>query len=723
MSHLVAESLFQELQRRNVFKVGTAYIILAWVVIQVTDQAVPALLLPEWVNSFVFYIGLIGFPFVLLFAWAFELTPEGIKPESAVDRTESITSDTGKKINAITFGLLAIALGYFVYESRFMDRSDTESSEVTQVTQSDQSSEQLATETPSSEVKPVGSSIAVLPFVNMSSDEEQEFFSDGISEEILNVLAKIPNLHVTSRSSAFAFKGKEINISEVAEKLGVANILEGSVRKAGNKVRITAQLIEAETDKHLWSETYDRELDDIFAIQDEISNAIVMALKEKLALDEITIDTSTVVDISAHEAFLRGRFLLQKRNQADLERALVELDKAIAIEPGYAEAWMGKAWVIHYLNELNYGDIPLAIASERAQSALDRAKILKPDMPENYGIQGLIYSEMGNIDGALEAYQKAIELNPNYSLAHVWYGNELLNNPTKQIEMYARAYRLDPINMLAANNYTLVLTSTGQYDRALEIADKIAELQPNHLFASRSRSLILMDMGRYGEGVYYSHKTYAKNNSLLYLLSVRTGLANLGLLDQLVELLVDTELAASRHIYSGNSELFISETLAKYPRAENDYMGNLRAGFAHYENQNFKAAIENFSKAPLCQQVCFEIIDSYRLLGDQEGYEEALQSFQRGADLRVQAGYQSTFDVNEYIKLALYSRNMDRAIELFEQNLAKGRPIDFFYLRSAWFNEELHAHPKWPELVAQSKVISEREKQVYLDMLAAEPIL
>ena len=270
----MADSLFTELKRRNVFKVGVAYLVMAWVVVQITTEAVPALHLPDWINTAVFFFGIIGFPFAIFFAWAFELTPEGLKREHEVNRDESITHHTSRKLDFVIIGLLVVALGYFIYESRF--ENETELQNVNSAESSDTGG--------ITENTPTGSSIAVLPFVNMSSDPEQEYFSDGISEEILNVLTQIPNLHVTSRSSSFSFKGKENITSEVAAKLGVKNILEGSVRTSGKFIRITAQLITADSDKHLWSETYDRELtvDNIFAIQDEISNAIVSALKVHL---------------------------------------------------------------------------------------------------------------------------------------------------------------------------------------------------------------------------------------------------------------------------------------------------------------------------------------------------------------------------------------------------------------------------------------------------------
>ena len=439
-------SLFSELKRRNVFKVGTAYIVLAWVVIQVTSEAVPALHLPDWVNTLVFFLGAIGFPFVLLFAWAFELTPDGIKLESEVDRSDSITQETGTTLNYLIIGLLVIALAYFVYESRFSDRPGTNKSvaenEITKT--SDQVTEQQSESS-------APTSIAVLPFVNMSGDPSQEFFSDGISEEILNVLAQVPNLQVTSRSSAFAFKGKQISISDIADKLGVAYVLEGSMRKDGDFIRITAQLIDAKTDKHLWSENYDRELKNIFAIQDDISNSIVDALKQKLNLKvDVELMGATEVDLTAHQAYLKGRSLVETRNKDELRRALTEFEKAISIEPDYAKAWMGKAWAILYLGENSYGDIPVELANERAQQANERALLLNPNLAESHALNGAILRSQKQRDMAIKSFEKAIALNPSFVNSYVWLSAALdmsqAGSVQKRFELREKAYRLDPVN-------------------------------------------------------------------------------------------------------------------------------------------------------------------------------------------------------------------------------------------------------------------------------------
>ena len=266
-------SLFSELKRRNVIRVATAYVVAAWLIIQVVETILPAFGYGDFFLRIVVIVLAIAFVPTLVFSWVFEITPEGLKREVEVAREESITRFTGKKLDRIITVLLALALGYFAFD-RFV-LVPARVAEIVEETAQLARSEAL--------VESYGDkSIAVLPFVNMSGDPGQEYFSDGIAEELLNLLAKIPELRVISRSSAFRFKGKDLDIPTIAEQLNVAHILEGSVRKAGNQIRITAQLIDARSDTHLWSDTYDHTLDDIFAIQDRISAEVVAQLKVRL---------------------------------------------------------------------------------------------------------------------------------------------------------------------------------------------------------------------------------------------------------------------------------------------------------------------------------------------------------------------------------------------------------------------------------------------------------
>ena len=250
--------------------------VLAWLLAQITDVFLEPFGAPEWVIKTILLLLLIGFPLALFFAWAFEMTPEGIKKEKDVDRSQSITAQTGRKLDFTIIAILLMALGYFAYD-KFLSSPATIVAPVETV--------QIDTaEEPEAKIK--GKSIAVLPFVNMSDDAANEYFSDGISEEILNSLAKVKELKVAGRTSSFAFKGQNQDLRKIGEALGVENILEGSVRKSGNQIRITAQLIQVEDGFHLWSESYDRELNNVFAIQDEIATAILQQLKATL-LDDV----------------------------------------------------------------------------------------------------------------------------------------------------------------------------------------------------------------------------------------------------------------------------------------------------------------------------------------------------------------------------------------------------------------------------------------------------
>jgi len=290
-------SFFEELKRRNVFRVGIAYGVAAWVLLQIVDLVLDNVEAPDWVMDVFMMIVVLGFIVALVIAWAYEMTPEGIKKESDVVRNESVTHHTAKKLDVITLGAIGVLVLFMVVDRFVLDPSN----EVVQPG-SEPALVNDAEPALNAVVKTPEKSIAVLPFTNMSDDPSNEFFADGISEEILNALAKVKELKVAGRTSAFAFKGRNEDLRKIGEALGVNHILEGSVRKAGNTVRVTAQLIQVSDGFHLWSETFDRELTDIFAIQDEIANAILDAMKTEL-LDGQSI-ASFEVDPTVYEKYL-----------------------------------------------------------------------------------------------------------------------------------------------------------------------------------------------------------------------------------------------------------------------------------------------------------------------------------------------------------------------------------------------------------------------------------
>jgi len=384
-------SLFEELKRRNVFRVGAAYTVIAWLLLQVADIVIDNVGAPEWVIQIFMLALLMGLPLALFFAWAFELTPEGLKKEKDVDRTQSITQVTGRKLDFTIIALLTIGLVYFLWESRFSDQPTD--SEVVSAQTPIQSEALEAADVEAAEDTAAPSavipqkSIAVLPFVNMSDDAGNEYFSDGISEEILNALAKVRELKVAGRTSSFAFKGQNQDLRQIGETLGVKHILEGSVRKAGNQVRITAQLIKVDDGFHLWSDSYDRELDNIFTIQDEIASAILVQLKAHLMDGESAV--STPVDTQAYELYLLARQRVYERTAASIRMAIERLDEAFAIDDSYAPAYALKGIAVILMSEDNYGDLHSQRSKEESRPLLDKALELDSGSAEALAGTGL----------------------------------------------------------------------------------------------------------------------------------------------------------------------------------------------------------------------------------------------------------------------------------------------------------------------------------------------
>jgi TolB-like protein len=397
-------SVFEELKRRNVFRVAIAYLIAAWLVLQVSELVLEAIEAPAWVLKVFLLIFALGFPIALLFSWAYELTPEGVKREKEVDRTESVTPDTGKKLNQITIGMI-IALVLFIAFDRMnqpQSASDSQNDVAVAVT--------------------AEKSIAVLAFEDLSPGGDQEYFADGLSEELLNVLAQNPDLQVAGRTSSFAFKGQNRDLREIGEILNVAHILEGSVRKAGNKIRVTAQLINAETGFHLFSETYDRDLIDVFAVQDEIAASISGTLHTELVgtVTKQTAETS----IAAYDLYLIARQKIYTRDKDEMTEASRLLDQALAIDSEYAPALAQKALVLQLLSDDvgSYGDIPIAESYALSRPLIDKALALDPNLAEAHAVLGLIMDADpdASVSMQIASLEHALELNPNMDNARNW---------------------------------------------------------------------------------------------------------------------------------------------------------------------------------------------------------------------------------------------------------------------------------------------------------------
>ncbi|MCH8203440.1 MAG: hypothetical protein IH996_10090 [Proteobacteria bacterium] len=469
--------LFEELKRRNVVRIGIAYLVMSFIILQILDVIVEPLHLPDWIATFVIVLLAIGLPVALFFSWAYELTSQGVKKTAEVDADASITHSTGRRLDFFIIGALVVALGYFIWD-KFGDEPTAQFGEVT----------------------PVGEwfaglrSVAVLPFVNMSSDPEQEYFSDGITEEILNVLVRIEGLRVPSRTSSFAFKGQNINIREVAEVLEVDHILEGSVRKAGNRIRITAQLIHVPTDSHIWAGTFDREYADIFAIQDEIAKAIASALKGSLGFNttQILVEAPTT-NIEAYDLYLKAREYFLTRNLVRMNEAVGLFERAIALDPAFAEAHQGLAAL--YLVLPDYDDsYDYLETMNKADQMARRALSLDATLAIAHAIVGQGHSERYQWDEANTAFDLAVQHSSNDPTVRLWRGLYFwrLGYLEKGDDEIAAGLKADPASGILNNYMAWSLVVSGRAEEALPYAKKSLGLGYPYAYLSLSYAYLAL---------------------------------------------------------------------------------------------------------------------------------------------------------------------------------------------------------------------------------------
>jgi adenylate cyclase len=440
-------SLFAELKRRNVFRVAAAYLIVGWLAVQVLDLAAESFEAPAWVMKMIIALLVVGFVPALLFSWAYELTPEGLKKDSEVDRSDAGASQTANKLNVVTI-LAVVGIAALIGWQQLNPPASTPVADAPALeAQESTPSFQPVTDEPISDA-----SIAVLPFADLSPEGDHGYFSDGVSEEILNVLVRIKGLRVASRTSAFAYKNSLQRIPEIARELGVRHILEGSVRRAGENIRVTAQLIDAETDEHLLSETFDRTLtaENVFAIQGDIAQLIVTALSERIEISDIGAPvavTADTEDLATLDLYYEANSLFLLRGRENLTRAMQLFEQMTASDPDFARGWaglanvyaVGQGWQLEPRDyyRLTYAAAERAIALnpklsspyaalgevEQMQSTPDFALALKnfgiaeqlnPDDPNLYNWRSLLWVGTGFIERAFEDHETCLRLDPSY---------------------------------------------------------------------------------------------------------------------------------------------------------------------------------------------------------------------------------------------------------------------------------------------------------------------
>ena len=458
------DNFFAEVKRRNVYKVAVAYAVVGWLLVQVATQVFPFLEIPNGVVRLVIALVAIGFPIALIVAWAFEATPEGIKRTEVADAAGQ-RSLGGAWIYIVLVGVFA-SLGLF-FLGRYTAGNATPRHDASPART------EAATATPQK-------SIAVLPLLNESGDPRDEYFSDGLSEELIAALGQIRDLKVIGRSSSFRFKGRKEEPKTIGEKLGVSTLLEGTVRKQGNKVRIVAELINAADGTELWSRIFDRELKDIFAVQTEIAQAVAASLElTLLGNKDTTAASASTQNADAHNAYLQGHFYFARRNVEDYRKAISFFDEAIRIDPDYALAYAERAEAWTFIGDLNPEEKKEAWAAARRDA--EKAVAVGPNLAEAHAALGWVrfFSEWKFAEGLAEL-KRATELAPANATANDLLARVLIYvNQIAEAEKLARqAIELDPLAFLARGNLARILLAEGKLEEADAEARKSAELQP-----------------------------------------------------------------------------------------------------------------------------------------------------------------------------------------------------------------------------------------------------
>jgi len=456
--------LLDELRRRNVFRVGVAYVVIAWALAQVAELALDSFDAPSWVMKSLLLLLALGLPLALFFAWAFELTPEGLKREKDVDRSQSITHETGRRLNSLIIVVLLIAVGMLLVD-KFVLRPGTAPPEAASASLDEQAN------------RVIEKSIAVMPFVDMSAAKDQEYFTDGLTENLLHALAQVGEIKVTGRTSSFAFKGRNEDLRSIGEQLNVRNILEGSVQKSGNRIRVTAQLIDTDDGFHLWSETFDRNLDDIFAVQDEIAAAVVKALRQSL-LGEPEIQAAYDGNVDAYNAYLRGQYYHSKANIDDWPQAIAHFRRAVEIDPDMALAWAGLAAAIA---EYTGFSSDFSTGYEQAREAALKALALDPGLPEAHlAMAEIQISYDWDWAAAERSLTRALESRPADPDIRAYLASLLLilGEPLKALEQLDLALARDPLNTALQNTRGWALLRLGRVDEALRVANQLRASHP-----------------------------------------------------------------------------------------------------------------------------------------------------------------------------------------------------------------------------------------------------
>ena len=718
-------SIIAELKRRNVFRVAVAYLALAWLLIEAAGTLFPGFGIPPWAFRFVVIVLALGFLPTLVFSWAYEITPEGVKREKEVTSDESITRLTARRLDKLTISMILVALAIIVVDRFWLSPRIQDSS----IAPTDAMAGDVSAIDTTAEYS--ANSIAVLPFENRSANPEDAFFVDGIHDDVLTYISQIGSVKTISRTSVMRYRGSEQSIPEIGRELGVSAVLEGGVQRAGEQVRINVQLIDARTDDHLWSKTYDRQLTaaNIFSIQSEIAESIASALRATLTPESRErINSVPTEDLAALEAYFLGRQRMVTRTITDLAQAVEYFEEAVAQDPGFALAYVGLADT--YLLQGSYGGLAFEDALTKSRLAAERALQLQPLLGEAYAAVAKRKGWAGDDAGAEASFKRALELNPNYAPAYQWYGEWLARLPTRvteAVELAHRAMELDPKSAIIVNDYGEALEYAGQLEEALANYQRAVEIEPR--FASgytRIGTLQATRLGRLDKALAALQKGFSLDPLDGYTANL-IGLIYLELgdlqqaetwRDKAQTLAMDyvPDIVTALHVYRGEyaaAFAYAKEDLGSYP----DYLRNLRMARDHEINNGNAAAARN-----LFEQAYPELLDSDALNIDRANREVAIDLayllLQIGE--RAQAGRLldqseaaialgpriSTLEVFDALEARIHALRGDNVRALQSLRLA----VDQGWRWQAWYFlehdpvlEPLHGEPEFQSLKAEIK--------------------
>jgi TolB-like protein/Tfp pilus assembly protein PilF len=556
-------NFFAELKRRNVYKVAIAYVVGGWALSEGISQVFPVF---DVSNAFIRLIVILiiaGLPVALILAWMFEITPEGIKRTATADAMPA--SAKPKKyvwLYVVVIGAV-VSIGLF-----FLGRYSAQNASG--------AARAGASELPQK-------SIAVLPFDNLSRDPDNAFFAEGVQDEILTRLAKIADLKVIARTSTQRFKSTPDDLQQIAKQLGVMNILEGTVQKAGNQVRVNVQLINALTDAHLWADTYDRKLTDIFAVESEIAKTIAETLQARLTGSEkSSIGKAPTANPEAYELYLRGRFFWNKRNGDDLRKAIDYFNQAIAKDPNYALAYVGLA--DSYLLFPNYAAVSPVDSIPPARSAIKKALELDDSLAEAHASAGLLATVELKLQPSIDELKRATDLKPNYATAHHWLALAWMTvgNFDSGIAEARRAVELDPLSLIINSDFSWLYLCARRYDEAEAQARKVLEIDPNFFLAHYYLGEILQFKGRPIDAIAEYQKAFDLTNDPYPLAALGQIYARTGRAEDARKILAQLNEEAKSRFVAPYAKALVLIALGEKARAIDELERAYREGTGAY---------------------------------------------------------------------------------------------------------------------------------------------